>query len=71
MNNEPKYLIVAGEVNAIMCEEHAKIFELMMMSGELPHTIIELEDEDSHQKCQACSLLPDIVDNMPRIILPN
>ena len=67
---EPRYLIIAGEVNAIMCEEHAKVFELMMMTGELPHTIIELEDEDSDKKCQACNLLPDIVDNMPRIILP-
>lgn len=69
---ESKYLVTIGEnMPTIMCEKHSKVFETMMVVNDIPHTIYELEDEDSDQKCQACSMLPDIIDNMPRIILPN
>ena len=72
MNNESKYLVMAGEVPTIMCEHHAKMFEKMMMVGELPHTIIEMEDEETvGVVCQVCEL-KEIKDeiNTPKIILP-
>ena len=54
----------------IMCEKHAQMFEKVMTVADVPHTIYELEDEDSLQKkCHACNLIPDIIDNRPRIIL--
>jgi len=71
--NNTMYLTTAGEnTPVIMCEKHAQIFEKIMMADEIPHTIYELDDEDMvNRKCQACNLLPDIIDNQPRIILPN
>ena len=69
---ESKYLVTIGEnMPTIMCEKHAKVFETMMVVNDIPHTIYEMEDEDVEQKCQACNMLPDIIDNMPRIILPH
>ena len=47
-------------------------FEKMMMIAEVPHTIYEMEDEDSLDlECQACNL-KDTVDELtrPKIILP-
>ena len=70
--NESKFLVTINDnPPVIMCEKHAKIFEKITLLANLPCTIYELDDEDSHKKCQACSMLPDIVDNMPRIILPH
>jgi hypothetical protein len=43
----------------------------MMLAEETPHTIYELDEEEQQQKCHACNLMPDIIDNQPRIILPN
>jgi len=52
-----KYLVMAGDVPTIMCEEHAQMFEKMMMVGEIPHTIIEMEDEEAETAiCQVCEL---------------
>jgi hypothetical protein len=69
---ESRYLVSSNDnPPVIMCEKHAQMFEKIMTIAQLPHTIYELEDEDSYKKCHACNLLPDIVDNMPRIILPN
>ena len=68
-----KYLVMAGEVPTIMCEEHAKMFEKMMLVNELPHTIIEMEDEDSDSVvCQVCEL-KETKDELsrPKIILPH
>lgn len=68
-----KYLVIAGDVPTIMCEEHAKMFEKMMIVSELPHTIIEMEDEDSVDSvCQVCEL-KETKDELsrPKIILPN
>jgi len=69
---ETKYLTTVGEnAPVIMCEKHAKMFEKMMMIAEVPHTIYEMEDEDSLDlECQACNL-KKTVDEMyrPKIIL--
>ena len=63
---------VEDNLPTIMCEKHAQMFEKMMMIAEVPHTIYEMEDEDSLDlECQACNL-KDTVDEMnrPKIILP-
>jgi hypothetical protein len=63
---------VEDNLPTIMCEKHAKMFEKMMMIVEVPHTIYEMEDEDSIDlECQACNL-KDTVDEIrrPKIILP-
>lgn len=68
-----KYLVIAGDVPTIMCEEHAKMFEKMMLVSELPHTIIEMEDEDAVDAvCQVCEL-KETKDELsrPKIILPH
>jgi hypothetical protein len=68
---EPRFLTTIGEEPPIiMCERHARTFEQIMMVGSVPHTIYELDDEDAETtKCQACNLLPDLIDNQPRIVL--
>ena len=65
------FLVSSGEnPPVIMCEKHAQIFEKIFVLAQLPHTIYELDDEEQlTAKCHACSLLPDIIDNQPRIIL--
>jgi hypothetical protein len=71
-NMEPRFLTTVGEnTPVIMCEKHAQIFEKMMMVNEIPHTIYEMDDSLEEYKCQACHLIYDILDNQPRIILPN
>jgi len=54
-----------------MCEKHAQTFEKMMMVADIPCTIYELDDDEEQKKCYACNLVGDIMDNRPRIILPN
>jgi hypothetical protein len=68
---EPLFLTTIGEEPPIiMCERHAKTFEQIMTVGNVPHTIYELDDEDTlTAKCQACNLIPDLIDNQPRIIV--
>jgi hypothetical protein len=72
-NMNSKFLATVGDnLPTIMCEEHAKMFEKIMIISEVPHTIYEMEDEDSNElECQACNL-KDTVDEMnrPKIILP-
>ena len=70
---EPLFLTTIGEEPPIiMCERHARTFEQIMTVGHVPHTIYELDDEDAaNAKCHACNILPDLIDNQPRIILPN
>jgi hypothetical protein len=71
MNNS-KYLVTINDnPPVIMCEKHAQLFEKITLVDNLPCTIYELDDEDNHKKCHACNLLLDIIDNQPRIILPN
>ena len=68
-----KFLATVGDnLPTIMCETHAQMFEKIMMIAEVPHTIYEMEDEDSTDlECQACNL-KDTVDELtrPKIILP-
>ena len=47
---------VADQTPVVLCEEHAKIFEMTMMVNDIPHTIYEFDDEDESQYCQACDL---------------
>jgi hypothetical protein len=69
---EPRFLVTVNDnPPVIMCEKHAQTFEKMMMTADIPCTIYELDDGKQQKKCHACSLLPDIIDNQPRIILPN
>ena len=71
-NMESKFLTTVGEnTPVIMCEKHAQTFEKMMMVNEIPHTIYEMDDSLEEYNCQACNLIFDIMDNQPRIILPN
>jgi hypothetical protein len=66
------FLIQAGDVTTILCEDHAKVFEQTMMVAGLPHTIIELEDSDTGgHECHACNL-KETIDEMsrPKIIMP-
>ena len=70
---------VADQTPVVLCEEHAKIFEMTMMVNDIPHTIYEFDDEDESQYCQACDLQvakeyvkkrDQAQANQPRIILP-
>ena len=72
-----KFLTTVGEQPpAIMCEEHAKVFEIAMTANEIPHTIYELEDDDGPYYCHACDLqvakayAKRVADAQPRIVLP-
>ena len=70
---EGKFLISVGDATpAIMCENHARAFEQLMMDEGLIHTIYELDDGDGPYKCHACDLqVAQEEANRPRIILPN
>jgi hypothetical protein len=74
-----RFLTTVGEQPpVILCEEHAKIFEIAMTVNDIPHTIYEFEDEDESQYCQACDLqvAKDYVkrveeqESTPKIVLP-
>lgn len=66
-----KMFICSIEQNTmILCEEHSKAFELAAIAAGTPHTIYELDEEDTDEvKCMACDLQDEIT--RPRIILPN
>ena len=63
--------VCAIEENTMMlCEKHAKAFELAATLAKTPHTIIEMDDEDCDgHKCHACDLEDELT--RPRIILPD
>lgn len=70
---------VADQPPVVLCEKHAKVFELAMLANDIPHTIYEFDDEDESQYCQACDLKvakeyvkrrEEAEANQPRIILP-
>ena len=67
------YICAIEENTMILCEHHAKAFEIAAMTAMTPHTIIEMDDEDlEYARCHACNLQITIDDmNRPRIILPN
>jgi len=53
----------------ILCEKHAKSFEVAAMIANTPHSIIEMEDEDiDGHTCMACSLQDELT--RPKIIMP-
>jgi len=66
-----KRFVCAIEQNTmILCEEHAKAFELAALTAKTPHTIYELDEEDINgHVCMACDLKDELT--RPRIILPN
>jgi hypothetical protein len=67
---QPLFLCSVGVQGVILCETHAKAFELALMVAETPHTIIELEDDDLEGRfCQACEMQDAV--SRPQIILPN
>jgi len=73
-----RFLATVGEQPpVIMCEEHAKIFEIAMLANDIAHTIYEFDDEDESQYCQACDLqiakayAKQVEEaNAPKIVLP-
>jgi hypothetical protein len=73
-----RFLTTVGEQTpVILCEKHAQVFEIAMVSNDVPHTIYEFDDEDPSQYCQACDLkiakqyAKQVEDaNTPRIVLP-
>ena len=72
MTQDSKFLVtIGGNPPTIMCEKHAQMFEKIMTLANIPHTIYEMEDDETDKKCHACNLTTDIIDNTPRIILPN
>jgi len=62
--------ICAIEQNTmLLCERHARAFESAAMLAKTPHTIYELEDEDSEGAvCHACNLQDELT--RPQIIMP-
>ena len=79
MNKTGRFLTTVGEQPpVIMCEKHAKVFEIAMVSNDIPHTIYEFDDEDEPQYCMACDLQKakeyvrrvEEQESTPKIILP-
>lgn len=78
MEKTGRFLTTVGEqAPVILCEQHAKVFEMAMMANDIPHTIYEFDDETESQHCQACDLqvaknyARQVEEaNAPKIILP-
>lgn len=82
MEKTGRFLTTVGEQPpVILCEKHAQVFEIAMVSNDIPHTIYEFDDEDESQYCQACDLQvakayvkrveeAQAENDQPRIILP-
>jgi hypothetical protein len=62
--------ICAIEQNTmLLCEKHAKAFEMAATLAGTPHTIYEMEDEDAiGAKCHACDLQDELT--RPKLIMP-
>jgi hypothetical protein len=74
---EARYLCAIEDNTVILCEKHAKIFEAMGITANVPHTIVELDDEDAPKYCHSCDLVVAKAyakrveeQNQPKIILP-
>jgi len=67
----PLFICAIEENTMILCEDHAKVFEIAAMTAGTPHTIYEMDDSDTHYYCAACNLR-DVKDEMnrPQIIMP-
>ena len=67
---ELKFICAIEDNTLILCEKHAKAFEIAACTAMTPHTIMELDAEDTeHMSCMACGLQLELFP--PRIILPN
>tara|TARA_R110000868_G_scaffold300972_1_gene561416 strand:- start:265 stop:483 length:219 start_codon:yes stop_codon:yes gene_type:complete len=65
---EPKFICAIEENAMMLCEKHTKIFEITAMTAGVPHTIMELEDDDAETvTCHACNLHDELT--RPRIII--
>ena len=65
-----KFICAIEQNTMVLCENHAKVFEIAAMTAGTPHTIYEMDEEDADMaKCHACDLQDEL--NRPRIILPN
>jgi hypothetical protein len=53
---QARFLSSIEHNTVILCERHAKVFEAMAITANVPHTIIELEDEDAPAHCHSCDL---------------
>ena len=57
MEKNGRFLTTVGEhAPVVLCERHAQVFEIAMVSNDVPHTIYEFDDETPSQHCQACDL---------------
>lgn len=66
------FLCIIDQNPLILCEEHARTFELVAITAGTPHSIIEFEDpedEEEPHKCQACNLIPDALNSSSIILL--
>jgi hypothetical protein len=65
---DKKFICAIEENTMILCENHAKVFELAAITAETPHTIYEMDQEDAiGVRCHACDLQDELT--RPRIIL--
>ena len=66
---QPKFICAIDDNTMILCEKHSKAFEIAAMTAMTPHTVYELDDEDSeHMPCHACDLQDELT--RPKIIMP-
>lgn len=64
------FICAIEENTMILCEKHARAFELAALTAGTPHTIYEMDDEDATMaRCHACDLQDELT--RPRIILPD
>ena len=66
---EPMFICAIEENTMILCEKHAKAFEIAAMTAGTPHTVYEMDAEDTiGVKCHACNLQDELT--RPKLILP-
>lgn len=66
------FICAIDENTMVLCEDHAKVFEIAAMTAKTPHTIYEIDDTDTAYICHACDLKETMDEmNRPKIILPN
>lgn len=71
-----RFLCSIEHNTVILCEPHAKIFETVGITAGVPHTILELDDEDAPKYCHSCDLVmakqyaQRMAAAQPKIILP-
>lgn len=66
---ELKFICSIEENTMIMCERHAKVFELAAIAAGTPHSIYEMDEDAEHMQCMACNLQDELT--RPRIVLAN